>query len=328
MKQHLYFQNRPSQDILCIEVVLLQDEIINMIPLCSVEPSAYYFQMVEPYRDKFGLITQADKTMDGGDAAHRAGVFYFGMYLRYAGNKVELAKVKNHFMEDFKKLRIKPGHFVRHPDSEMWYSNPANFSRDQTNALVIALGAFKEIDEVKANFKQLMDGNNFYPNTLKNWTNEEKVFPFDYKDIAGPSDWGMYIRAMNESKNYNYLYFTDLQLLGSALVRIVISHLDDHDSSDDINLTLMLLQANDVMPTPVSRFSEWIFTRFRKVSPFATSQTKHNAAASAWEYYFTYVKERPPLHRVYQCQLEQMNNRQMIPESNFGGMAWYQGLWQ
>jgi hypothetical protein len=275
-----------------------------MVP-CQIEQPAYYYQLTEPYRDKFGLITQTDATMDGGDAAHRTGVFYYGMYLNFKEDKAKLKAVKTRFLEDLNKLRIDRGRYVRHPDSEKWYSNPNNFSRDQTTPLIIALGAFGETDEITANFSELISSYSFYPNKLKNWTNEEKKLPLDYRDIAGPSDWGMFIRALNETSYHHLLYLTDLQLLGNAITRIVFSYLDDHDTSDDINFTLLLLQANEVMPTFVSKSATWAYTHFRKVSPFATEFSKKNPVASAWEYYFSYVEVRPPLHQVYQCTLNQ-----------------------
>lgn len=281
-----------------------------MISLCSVQPPAYYFQMVEPYRDKFGLITQTDPSMDGGDAAHRTGVFYYGMYLQYKNNPEDLKKVKTSFLADFNKLRVGPGQYVRHPDSTMWYSNPENFSRDQTTPLVIALGAFQETTELTANFKKLIDSHSFYPNKLKNWTNEEKIFPFDYRDIAGPSDWGMYIRALKKQEYYPALYLTDWQLFGNALTRIVISHFDDHDASDDINYTLLLLQAKETRPTFISDLTLWLYTHFRKVNPFTKKIDNQNGVASAWEYYFTYVKERPPLHKVYECTLNSFDPKE------------------
>lgn len=274
-----------------------------MIFPCQIEPPAYYYEMVQPYRDRFGLITQKDEYMDGGDAAHRTAIFYYGLYLLFEKNENELKNIKAHFLQDLKKLRNGPGRYVRHPDTEKWYSNPNNFSRDQNTPLIIALGAFGETAEITANLGQIIDSFNFYPNKLKNWTNEEKVFPYDFRDLAPPSDWGMYIRALNE-KNYNHLlYFTDLQLLGNALTRIVISYYDPKDTSDDINYTLQLLQADRVMPTFISKFSKWLYSRFRKTTSLNGYPEKVNGVDSAWAYYFEYDEVRPPLNKIYQCTL-------------------------
>lgn len=281
-----------------------------MIDSCTSQPPAYYYEMVAPYRDKYGLITQLDESMDGGDAAHRAGVFYFGLYLKFKDSPAELKEVRSKFLTDLNKLKISTGKFVRHPDPSKWYSNPDNFSRDQTMSLIIALGAFNEVKEVQANFDQLISSNGFFPNKLKNWTNEEKHLPFDYRDISAPSDWGMYIRALKKKEYYLALYFADLQLLGNALVRIVISYFDDRDTSDDVNFTLLLLQSELSMPTFISRSSAWIYSKYRKVSPFTKVPNNQNAVASAWEYYFS--RERPPLNKVYECALTRFNNNDSI----------------
>jgi hypothetical protein len=282
-----------------------------MISDCHYEPPAYYYNLTDPYRDRFGLITQLDKDMDGGDAAHRAGVFYYGLYLEFSKDQKKLQDIKKKFLQDFSKIRLERGRYVRHPDSEKWYSNPQNFSRDQTVPLIIALGAFGEKEEITANFAHLVQAKSFYPNRLKNWTNEEKKLPFDYRDFAGPSDLGMYIRAFEDRDYHHLLYITDLQLLGNAFVRVAISYWDDHDTSDDINYTLLLLQSEQVMPTIVSKVSKWIYSKFRKVSPFASERTRKNPVASAWEYYFTYVQERPPLHRIFQCTLSKFNRKDL-----------------
>jgi hypothetical protein len=274
-----------------------------MIGACDAQPPAYYYQMQEPYRDKFGLITQLDEAMDGGDAAHRTGIFYYGMYLLYEHDSRQLKKIKKRFLADFRKLKVAPGRYVRHPDSEKWYSNPDNFSRDQTVPIVIALGAFGETAEITANFSYIISSFSFYPNKLKNWTNEEKKLPHDYRDIAVFSDYGMYIRALNDADYHHLLYLTDLQLLGNAFVRIAISYYDEHDTSDDINYTLLLLQADQVMPTFVSKLAKWIYTNFRAVSPFAKNPERTTPVSSAWEYYFTHGDARPPLHQVYKCIL-------------------------
>ncbi|MGZ3769653.1 MAG: hypothetical protein ACXVCP_08550 [Bdellovibrio sp.] len=275
-----------------------------MIFPCQIEPPAYYYNMVQPYRDRFGLITQKDEFMDGGDSAHRTAIFYYGLYLQFENNKVELTKIKKRFFEDLKKLRVGPGRFVRHPDGEKWYSNPNNFSRDQNTPMVIALGAFGETAEITANLAEVINSYSFYPNKLKNWTNEEKNFPYDFRDLAPPSDWGMYIRALHEKDYHHLLYLTDLQLLADALNRIFISYYNPQDTSDDINFTLLLLQADRVMPTFFSKISKWLYTRFRKPIPLKGLPNNINGVETAWAYYFEYDKVRPPLNKVYQCALK------------------------
>lgn len=275
-----------------------------MMPVCELQKPSYFFELVAPYRDKVGLITQRDDTMDGGDAAHRTGVFYFGLSLIYENNPELLIKIKKRFLVDFSKLKKDSGIYVRHPDKYKWYSNPNNFSRDQSVSLILALGAFGETNEVTSHLSQLIKNYGFYPNRLKNWTNEEKKFPFDYQDIVSPSDWGMFIRALNEIPYYHLLYFTDLQLLGNALIRIIYSRIDSHDTSDDINFTMLLLQSQKVMPTFISKSAIWIYSRFRKNSEFIDKYKGLMPVMTAWDYYYEHVAVRPRLNKIYQCILE------------------------
>ena len=267
---------------------------------CSIsQPPAIYYEMINPYRDKFGLITQKD--FDGGDASHRTGLFYLGLYLNYKEDENKVIAIQKRFEEDLKKIEYKKGHFVRHPDPTKWYSNPKNFSRDQTTPLIVALGFLNKKDSVYENMIQLIESFGFYPNILKNWTNKEKVFPLDYRDFAGLSDWGAYIRALEWKWAYPYLLISDTQLFGSSLIRLWFSHVDQDDSSDDLNLTIHLIQSDLVMPTPLSKLSKWIYKK--KLVNRSHNQT--NSIHSYWEYYFSHIDHnRPPIDKVFKCPIE------------------------
>jgi len=267
---------------------------------CSIQPPpAYYYEMVKPYRDSFGLITQHD--FDGGDTAHRTGLFYLGLYLNYKDKPTIMVKIKKDFERDLKQLEYEKGKFVRHPDPKMWYSNPKNFSRDQTTTLLVALGLFGEKESVKENMIQLIKGYGFYPNILKNWTNKEKVIPLDYRDFAGMSDWGSYIRALDNKLLYPYLLVSDTQLLGSSIIRLSFSYLDQDDTSDDINFSTHLIQAELVMPTPLSKLASWVY----KLKVVNRSHPQHNAIFSYWRYYFTHGG-RPPIDKLFECPIKEI----------------------
>lgn len=264
----------------------------------DVKPPAYYYQMVEPFRDKWGLITQKD--FDGGDASHRTGLFYLGLYLNYQDDDNVVKIIKKDFLKDLKKLKVDEGTFIRHPDPNMWYSNPGNFSRDQTTPLIVALGVFGEKDEIKANFKNLIYNYGFYPNTLKNWTNQKKVFPLDFQDFAAFSDYGAYIRALDYKFLYPVLMLTDAQLLGSSLIRVLIAQLDQDDSSDDINFSVHLIQSELNMPTPLSKLAKWIY-RNKLVNQ---EYKKENPVYSYWKYYFRHNgHNRPPIDELFKCPI-------------------------
>lgn len=271
-----------------------------MVDFCSTPPPMeYYYQMVEPFRDKFGLITQKD--FDGGDSAHRTGLFYLGLYLNYKDDGQVLVEIKKDFDKDLAKLEYRKGHFVRHPDESKWYSNPKNFSRDQTTPLIVALGAFGEKENVRENMDQLIGTFGFYPNSLKNWTNKEKVFPLDYRDFAGMSDWGAYVRALDLKWAYPYLLISDAQLLGSSVIRVWFSHVDQDDSSDDLNLTTHLIQSELNMPTPLSKLAKFIY----KTKIINRSHPDTSPIHSYWKYYFSHeAHNRPPIDKLFYCPIE------------------------
>lgn len=271
-----------------------------MIDLCATPPPAiYYYQMVQPYRDKFNLITQKD--FDGGDSAHRTGLFYLGLYLNYKDDSKVIVQIKKDFEKDLSKLEYKKGHFVRNPDPDQWYSNPKNFSRDQTTPLIVALGVLDKKDIVFENMIQLIETFGFYPNSLKNWTNKQKVFPLDFRDFAGLSDWGAYIRALDWKWAYPYLLISDTQLLGSTIIRLWFSHVDQDDSSDDLNLTVHLIQSDLNMPTPLSKLAKWVY----KQKVINRSHDKTNPIHSYWQYYFSHeAHNRPPIDEVFRCPIQ------------------------
>ena len=267
---------------------------------CSVHPPpAYYYEMVKPYRDSFGLITQHD--FDGGDTAHRTGLFYLGLYLNYKDNPKAIIKIKEYFKNDLGKIEYDTGKFVRHPDKNMWYSNPKNFSRDQNTPLIVALGFFEEKESIRGNLSQLIKGYGFYPNILKNWTNKEKVIPLDYRDFAGMSDWGSYIRALDNKSLYPLLLVSDTQLLGSSIIRFSLSYLDQDDSSDDINFSVHLIQSQLVMPTPLSKLASW----FYKLKSVNKTHPESNSIFSYWRYYFTHGG-RPPIDKLFECPIKEI----------------------
>lgn len=267
--------------------------------LCDFDPS-YYERLITPYKDSYQLIVQKD--LDGGDTAHRIGIYYLGLYLIFKENTVYLQKIKNDFKNDLNKIKIGSGEFVRHPDKSKWYSNPKNFSRDQTTPLIIAMGFFDEKKDIKSNLVSLLLNFGFYPNDLKNWSNEQKTFPNDFNDIASPVDFGHYIRALNYEKLKLFLYFSDSVLLANSLIRIFFSYYDKTDTSDDLNFSLSLIQAKEKFPTFISNFATKIYFKYKKNSekPYPNYK-EENPIQSAWDYYFREESLAPPLNKIYRC---------------------------
>lgn len=274
---------------------------------CDQTPQTYY-EMVEPHRDQWGLIAQSGPDRDGGDSAHRTGIFYAGLYYMFKDNKVIISKIQKDFEKDLDKLTVGPGQFIRHPDPTKWYSNPGNFSRDQTKSLVVAMGLFdgpKEKKLLSENFQNLKDNYGFYPNRLKNWTNAEKKFPYDFYDVANIGDYAMYVRAMKAEKYKWFLSIGDIQIFAQSLINIVRSYTDPDDTSNDLKMTLILLQAKHQWPTFWSKTGEYLYYKYRNfATPTKEMGTATSGVQSAWNYYFRPENGGPALHKVYQCIID------------------------
>lgn len=271
--------------------------------ICDVPPPiSYYEEMVSPYRDSFGLIAQGDSDRDGGDTAHRIGVYYFGLYLLYKENKIILSQVKEMYLKDLGMITKEKGLYVRHPDEKKWYSDPANFSRDQSIPITVSLGAFNEKERLQDLFDRHIKRFGFYPNIKKNWTNEVKTFPFDYRDVMGPQHLGMYIRSFNSKKYSPLLYITDIGLLGDVIAILVDTYFKPSKTSNDINVSLLLLQSEDRFPTFISRLAIKVYTKYRQLSfPTKVGFKSNKPIQTAWDYYFEYPD--PPLGEVYICPI-------------------------
>ena len=276
--------------------------------ICSY-PVQTYYEYVQPNRDQFGLIAQsAHGNRDGGDSANRIGLFYGGLYFIFKDNKLELSKIEKDFNKDLQKITVGAGKFVRHPDPKMWYSNPGNFSRDQTTALIATLSLFDSPEHraiIKANFDNIRKNGWFYPNHLKNWTNEEKKLPFDYNDIIGPDDFSLYVRGLHNQKLKWTLWLTDSQTFVQALINIVASYVDKDSTSNDLNLTMRLLVAKEVWPTWWTRSATYLYSHYRGYAPNPKETTPATSGVqSAWNNYFAPDYDGPAIHKVFQCVID------------------------
>jgi hypothetical protein len=272
-------------------------------------PVQTYYEYVQPYRDSFGLIAQAPANdRDGGDSSHRIGLFYGGLYLLFKDNKVVMQKVEKDLDADLAKITVGPGKFIRHPDHKMWYSNPDNFSRDQTISLIAVLGLFDSPEHrklIRQNLQNVLDNHGFFPNRLQNWTNAEKHLPYDYNDIIGPDDFGLYIRAMRSEKWKWALWVTDSQTFLQSLINVVMSYVDNTSTSNDVNHTMRLLVSKHIWPTWWTRSAAYIYFNFRNYSP-DTPESGHatSPVQSAWNYYFREAAYGPAIHKEFQCIID------------------------
>lgn len=182
--------------------------------------------------DEHGLIVQSDG--DGGDTAQRTGMFYY------------VHRDERAFERALDLLEVEPGVYVRHPFQHDFRNEPHRFSRDQQRPLVIALGKCGMHDRLwRLTRAHLM-----------------RMGKYQNVDVMGPSHLGEYVRAFRFKALYPLLWITDLGLLFSSLETAVTARFDA-DFTDDNNHLLSLLQAQDIMPTPISWLARKIYKNFR-----------------------------------------------------------------
>lgn len=219
--------------------------------------------------DSTGLIVQTTPQPigDGGDTAGREGDYWFYMGLTNGPDTTgEFQRVLN-------LLQVSPGIFVRNPNQSP-YNIPSDFSGDQAKALIMAMGVNNQGGIVKQFLIHQLKHFTFYPN----W------------DPAGPADIGMYIRALNAWYLYPVLLLTDYAMIVESCIRAEASI---GDTSDDINHTLMLLQAQYKYPTPVSWFARKIYKKFRQIQ-------------TAWDGYFNPASGANPFNDLYRTLISKM----------------------
>lgn len=222
------------------------------------------------YYDDYGLIVQKD--MDGGDTAGREGDFWFHKGLSGSidqGARDEFKRVLN-------LLQYAPGVFVRHPKHnpvtppDKSWNDPTDFSRDQSTSMILAMGEMGERSVLRSML----------------WQQIKRFTLFQNHDIATPQDWGHYIRALNIWPLYPILLVGDLFLLTNSVIRCIVGN--DENTSDDINHTLSLLQAQHHLSTPISWLSRKIYKWFRK-----------GGVQNAWDHYFKPESGANPFNDLY-----------------------------
>lgn len=156
-----------------------------------------YINMMLNYRDQFGMITQRDR--DGGDTAQRTGLYY--SLLKLAGIQLtdRFEPTEDGYEQDMKMLEVQPGLYHRHPDPLKWYSNVANFSRDQQ---IILMGAMILLDD-KLRFKDLIDRlkarHYFHQNTYPNGCGPgDEKYKWKVPDFITPMEASLIIRSKDK----------------------------------------------------------------------------------------------------------------------------------
>lgn len=222
--------------------------------------------------DKYGLVVQTNG--DGGDSPARTGLFYFLQWailhfkqdLKYHSFQLDYA-LRNISLEN-------PLRFFRNPVS---YVDSSDMSRDQTNPLLVAMGAYRFYDLLGKYLLTRIKNFMFYQNG----------------DLTGPADLGVWIRAFRFWPFYPLLFICDWFLFFNSVIRIIRGRNYD-DVGDDINHTLLLLQAAYFLPTPVSLLSRKVYAKYRPAfsrplgAPESSMQivSGYSGVQYAWDWYF------------------------------------------
>ena len=219
------------------------------------------------YVDQNGLPCQLGG--DGGDSAQRLGM------IGLAVNNTNAAIVPDlpNYVTEIDKLEIQPGIMIRNP---IKYNNPDDFSRDQQSAIVIASGYNND----QARCKRLL------------WAHIQRFGKYQNSDWGAPDDFACYFRALNWYFMYPLVLLGDMFLLGSVLVRLYKAAQDPTDTSDDLDLTMQLIQAKENMATPISWAARLLYKKFRR-----------NGVQWAFDSYFSEASGAPPMNVLYESVL-------------------------
>lgn len=190
------------------------------------------------YRDKYGLIVQADG--DGGDTAQRMGMWGFADVVEENFSVEAMA----HFKAALQ-LEVEPGIFVRHPHQPDFRSDPKEFSRDQQDALVMYLAERHRITAWRA-----------FKNHVK------RFGKYQNKDWANLATISVYIRALQLWWLWPVLFITDLHYVISPILAYP-SQKRNPDDVDDINSILRMLQSTYRYPTLTAWLGRKIYVAIR-----------------------------------------------------------------
>ena len=193
------------------------------------------------YFDDNELIVQKDG--DGGDTAQRMGLYHSFLQMRaMLGISNETLPFSSRFdyLDAIIKLQQSPGIWRRHPDQ---WNDPSDFSRDQMVPNVVAMGFCEATQALKATSLAFL----------------KRGFLFcQNKDIVSPQLLASFIRAWFWSLSsflvilWPLLVVLDVFLLFDVILRIIVKFFDSNNVGDDLNTTLLVLQAEHSLPTPLS----------------------------------------------------------------------------
>jgi hypothetical protein len=176
-----------------------------------------------------------------------------------------------------KQCQVSPGVWVRNPRPGVWWSDPRQISRDQKVPLIAALGRCRSAllgseacyecaraiaETFKADARRLF---------LNGW------------DLPTPDGvFGNYIRANGSPLFLTWL--TDIGMLFNVVVGLF--NRDPDDTGPDLNMVVLMLQAQDVYDTWLSRLSRWLYNRLAAVSNGTTQMGEPNVVLGRLLWYY------------------------------------------
>ena len=187
------------------------------------------YKAFEPFIDKFGLIAQKNTAgADGGDSTHRFGLIISSLKLLDQPLWVDgVTPVDEYYKKTVDRYKVAPNTYTRHPDHTKWYSNPTNFSRDQTTMLFKSMMMMYDKPRASGLFKKILSNFGFYPNVYPNYA---VVGGSDYvkkvPDILTPAGVADYVRSRRNPIMYPILCVLDL----FKFVDIYLANRDDNEA--------------------------------------------------------------------------------------------------
>lgn len=216
------------------------------------------------YIDKWGMIVL--RNGDGGDSSAWTGREAF---LRIMDG--ETPDVLN-FVCRLRIHTIGFGKYRRHPDPTKWYSNSANFTRDQYQPLLAGMAAYGMWREILCAMLRRILRAGFYQNISPDYV---MTGPWKVPDWSGFSyDIRALLFSIRTSKLfypicallYPIFIFTDvLNIIGA--ISIVVEAKRDPTFSDDSNFLFSQILQEVVCPTACSITAKYIYLRYRPGGP-------------------------------------------------------------
>jgi hypothetical protein len=263
------------------------------------------------YFDEYGLIVQQDG--DGGDTMNRMGLYELGDY--WGGGSQEaryqMACVR---LEPY---RHRLNTWVRHPSQPKWNKTegPDAPTRDQFIPNEIAMGYAGSDAWVSGQRER-------YARLIK--AKLKRISRYQSGDLSAPHHWGANIRALGFWPLYPWLVFSDVALVAEVLLicllkgrtpgkfqkklgdrwHVFVREYEDGgwygaDSVDDMNVFIMLRQAQDRFPTPLSWLASVLYVWLRPESLGKYKNPKAHPILQAWLWYFRSETGACDFARIY-----------------------------